>query len=99
MVRHSALVMAAAFMSLGLCACGGHGGEPDKVKAAVESLDGAGFFEQPIFFKSPEAEHNDEQTVYLVPMKADPKDFRIVDQQGVIYHDYQDFLLRNQLTR
>lgn len=91
-------VVALVLISLGLCACGGHDGEPDKVKAAVDSLNGAGVYEQPVFFKQLDSEHNDQQTVYLVPMKNDPKNFRIVDQQGVIYHDYQEFLLNNHLT-
>lgn len=97
--RARVLTVVLVLASLGLCGCGGNAGEPDKVKAAVDSLDGAGVYEQPIFFKLLDSEHNDQHTVYLVPMKSNPKDFRIVDQEGVVYDDYQDFLLRNHLTR
>jgi hypothetical protein len=87
-----------------LAGCGGPAGpsqtgpEPDRAKAAIQSLGGNPdqLYHQKLIFKVLGSEHFAAQDVYLVP-SADGTSFQIVDAQGRIYRDYDDLLRNNNL--
>jgi hypothetical protein len=96
-------VACAAALGLALLALGGCGHPddvpgPDKATAAIKSLGGNpdDLYKEKVIFKPVGAEHFDVQDVYLVPSK-DGETFEIVDAQGRIYRDYDDFLRNNRL--
>jgi len=93
-----AAALGLALLSLGGCGHPTDVPDPDKATAAIKGLGGNpdDLYQQKVIFKSVGAEHFDVQNVYLVPSK-DGKTFQIVDAQGRIYRDYDDFLRNNSL--
>jgi hypothetical protein len=94
----NAAALGLALLSLAGCGHPGDAPEPDKATAAIKSLGGNpdDLYQEKVIFKPVGAEHFDVQNIYLVPSE-DGKTFEIVDLQGRIYRDYDDFLLNNSL--
>jgi hypothetical protein len=103
-MRSNLSMAALVLVLLTLAGCSGSGGvqgagpEPDKVKAAIQSLGGDSdkLYQQKVIFKELGGEHFAAQDVYLVPSQ-DGKTFQIVDAQGRVYSDYGDLLRNNKL--
>lgn len=69
---------------------------PENVKNAAEKLGSpATNYEQPAIYKPLGATESDVQTLYLFPTDGG---VRIIDERGVIYENYDEFLLDNALT-
>ena len=103
---HHRLTRAALFAvlilgaGLGLAGCG-HGApsDPDPSRAAIRDIGGDPdhVYATEILIKPLGQKQYDQKKIYLVP-DTDPKTFRIVDESGHVYQDYEDFLLNNGLT-
>jgi uncharacterized lipoprotein len=79
-----------------LAGCSAPERSPANVKAAAEKLGNPPTnYEQPAIYKPLGATESDVQTLYLFPMNGG---VRIVDERGVIYENYDEFLLNNTLT-
>lgn len=70
----------------------------EKVKAAIQSLGGTpgSIYLQEIVSKSPTTNQIMPQVLFLVFSK-ESQSFQLVDSQGDIFDDYDDFLQRNLL--
>lgn len=90
-------VAAAAGLAL-LTACGGTETEPqpNRVRAAIESLGGTpeSILQQRILTRPPGAEQFRNQILFLVPGR-DGDGFHIVDSYGEIYDSYAELLREN----
>lgn len=105
MMRHRAgqCIATAILMLVTLSGCSSDGRDvpsPDKVENTVRSIGGAmnNLYRQKAIFRSVDAPDFDVQDIYIVP-SSDSGTFQIVDSWGRLYSGYEDFLVRNQLTR
>lgn len=79
-----------------LAGCSAPQRSPENVKSAAEKLGNPPTnYEQPAIYKPLGATESDTQTLYLFPTDGG---VRIIDERGVIYENYDDFLLDNTLT-
>jgi hypothetical protein len=77
------------------------GADPlDKARAAVQRLGGNPdeLYKQQVMVKSMGSKDYSSKIIYLVPAK-NGTDFTIVDEQGSVYRNYDDFVLRGTLTQ
>jgi hypothetical protein len=92
------MTAAIGFMLLVLSSCAGSGGvpQPEKVKAAIQSLGGTPdtIYQQEVIAKDLTSGHYSGQMVFVVPSKGGG--FQIVDSTGEIFRDYDDFLRNNR---
>jgi hypothetical protein len=87
-------------LALGGCTSPGDAPDPEKVKAAVQSLGGTPdtIYQQKVLSKNLTSEDYSSQVIFLVPLEQG-RDFKIVDSRGEIYRDFGDFLRNNTWPR
>jgi hypothetical protein len=102
MMRTATILLTAALATAALAGCSKQP-QPvttDQIKAIAADLSGGhrNFYQAELAYAPLGAPHFGTQQIYLVPV-GDGKQFRIVDINGKIYQDYQDYLRNNTLTR
>ena len=101
-MRTARILLTAALAAVALAGCSKQP-QPvttDQIKAIAANISGGSgnFYQAELAYAPLGAPHFDTQQVYLVPV-GDGKQFRIVDINGEVYQDYQDYLRNNSLTR